>query len=417
MILAKYSMGVGDRFGHQGRAQLQAFKTLQAAGLTVVPVWNKSFREHSIIGTQPMDVRRAADASVAAEGWTADYHVDADHISQKNVDGFIAASDFFTLDVADHIGSAASEADIKAFITRHRNLIGNHAIPGLTHPLVLTEKTLAASAQTYLHAVKEAGKLYRHIEAKKGAGTFITEVSMDETNQPQTPVEMLVILAALADENIPAQTIAPKFTGRFNKGVDYVGDVAVFAREFAEDVCVIRYAIKQFGLPSNLKLSVHSGSDKFSLYGPIAAVLKQFDAGVHLKTAGTTWLEEMIGLAEAGGKGLVVAKDVYSMARSRLDELCAPYATVIDVKPERLPSVETVAQMDGARMARMLRHVQSCPDFNPDARQFIHVAYKVAAEMGERYTDALVAYAPVVARNVRENIQERHLKPLFAGLK
>jgi len=417
MKLAKYSMGVGDRFGHQGRAQLQAFQALQAAGITVVPVWNKSFREHSIIGTKPDDVRRAADAAVAAEGWAAGHHVDADHISLKNVDGFLGASDFFTLDVADHIGVAAPDADVAAFCARHRDLAGSHRIEGLAQPIEISADTLASAARKYLRAVREAGVLYRHIESKKGAGKFITEVSMDETAQPQTPPELLVILAAIADEKIPAQTIAPKFSGRFNKGVDYVGDVKVFASEFAADVCVIRHAIKRFGLQPDLKLSVHSGSDKFSLYGPIAAALKQFGAGVHLKTAGTTWLEEMIGLAESGGEGLAVAKDVYRLARARFDELCGPYATVIDVKPERLPAVETVLQWDGPRFARALRHVKTEPDFNADFRQFIHVGYKVAAEMGKRYTDALDANAAVIGRNVRENILERHLKPLFSTLK
>ncbi|MEI8242044.1 MAG: tagaturonate epimerase family protein [bacterium] len=414
MKLEKYSMGVGDRFGRQGRAQLQAMQVMRAAGVPVVPVWNKSFREHSIIHTQPMDVRRAADAAVAAEKWTGGYHVDADHISLKNVDGFVAASDFFTLDVADHIGVAAPEADVAAFVARHGDLVGSHMIAGMDRPLEVTAASLAASARKYLHAVREAGRLYRHIAERKGAGNFITEVSMDETNLPQTPPEMLVILAAIADEKIPAQTIAPKFTGRFNKGVDYVGDVAVFAGEFAADVCVIRHAIKRFGLPENLKLSVHSGSDKFSLYAPIAEAIRRLDAGVHLKTAGTTWLEEMIGLAEAGGEGLAVARDVYRLAFGRFDELCGPYATVIDVQVARLPTVETVLQWDGPRFARALRHVPSCPDFNPDFRQFIHVGYKVAAEMGPRYLSALAAHEAVVARNVRDNILERHLKPLFA---
>ncbi len=416
MKLARYSMGIGDRFGRQGRAQLQALQAVCAAGVPVVPVWNKSFREHSIIHSRPMDTRRAADAAVAAEKWTGGYHVDADHISLKNVDAFLEAGDFFTLDVADHIGVAAPEADVAAFVARHRDLIGQHKIDGLAQPLQVTAEALAASACKYLCAVREAGKLYRHIAARKGAGTFVTEVSMDETNQPQTPPEMLVILAAIADEQIPAQTIAPKFTGRFNKGVDYVGDSNVFAAEFAADVCVVRHAVRRFGLPENLKLSVHSGSDKFSLYGPIAEALLRFDAGVHLKTAGTTWLEEMIGLAEAGGDGLALAKDVYRLAFGRFDELCGPYTTVIDVQVSRLPSVAKVNSWDGSRFARALRHVPTCPDFNPDFRQFIHVSYKVAAEMGPRYLDALQAHEAIVARNVRENILERHLKPLFGVL-
>src|ERR1700693_5826705 len=152
---------------------------------------------------------------------------------------------------------------------------------------------------------------------------------MDETDSPQTPPELLVILAALADEGIPVQTIAPKFTGRFNKGVDYVGDLAQFEKEFPQDLALIAFAVQRYGLPQNLKLSVHSGSDKFSIYAPIRRSLARFGAGLHIKTAGTNWLEEVIGLAEAGGDGLALAKEIYVKALGKLDALCAPYAAVI----------------------------------------------------------------------------------------
>ncbi len=122
-------------------------------------------------------------------------------------------------------------------------------------------------------AVQQAGQIYRYIASRKGAENFITEVSMDETDAPQTPPELLVILVAMADEKIPVQTIAPKFTGRFNKGVDYVGDLQQFTREFSDDLAVIDYVVKQYGLPKTLKLSVHSGSDKFSLYPIIRRAL------------------------------------------------------------------------------------------------------------------------------------------------
>ena len=121
-------------------------------------------------------------------------------------------------------------------------------------------------ARKYLAAVSEAGKIYRYIEKRKGTGQFIPEISMDETDLPQTPIELLVILAAVADEKIPIQTIAPKFTGRFNKGVDFRGDVEAFTREFSADLAVVAHAIRNYDLPDNLKLSIHSGSDKFSLY-------------------------------------------------------------------------------------------------------------------------------------------------------
>ena len=92
---------------------------------------------------------------------------------------------------------------------------------------------------------------------------------MDETDTPQTPPELLIILALIADEKIPIQTIAPKFTGRFNKGVDYSWRRGAVRREFENDLAVIARAVEQYDLPRNLKLSVHSGSDKFSIYGAI----------------------------------------------------------------------------------------------------------------------------------------------------
>ncbi|MBN2210713.1 MAG: hypothetical protein JW709_04880, partial [Sedimentisphaerales bacterium] len=379
LTLEKYSMGVGDRFGRQAKAQLHAIMKAAAKGVVITPVWNKSHREHTIIGTKPMSARRSADAAVKALGYNGSYHVDADHIGLKNVDLFLEACDFYTLDVADFIGKKTSAEDIETFIKKYCHLSGQLAIDGIDESLHISPKQLHVITEKYLGGVKEAGKIYRYIEAIKGEGNFITEVSMDETDEPQTPVEMLVILAAIADEKIPAQTIAPKFTGRFNKGVDYVGDPQQFGREFDQDMAVIRMAVKEFGLPVNLKLSVHSGSDKFSLYPFIRRSMIKFNAGVHLKTAGTTWLEELIGLAEAGGDGLAIAKEVYAAALGRFDELCGPYATVIDIDKNQLPDPTEVTTWDGPRFARTLRHDRKCTDFNPHFRQLLHVGYKVAA--------------------------------------
>ncbi|HUU20181.1 MAG TPA: tagaturonate epimerase family protein [Sedimentisphaerales bacterium] len=413
MILGKYSFGIGDRFSHQGKPQLAALINAKEQGFDITPVWNKSHREHTIIGTNPADTRKEADDAVAAYGWDGSYFVDADHIGLNNVDGFIEPSDFFTLDVADYIGKTANKADVNSFVQKHKKYIGSLAIDGIDETFNISEEQIKAIADKFLLAVKQAGKTYRHITTAKSTDNFITEVSMDETDQPQTPVEMFFILAAIADEGIPAQTIAPKFTGRFNKGVDYVGDVTGFAKEFEEDVAVLAFAVKEFGLPENLKLSIHSASDKFSIYGPIAKALKKFDAGLHIKTAGTTWLEELIGLAAAGGNGLSIAKEVYAGALSRMDELCGPYETVIDIDREKLPTAQEVDKWDGERFASVLRHDQSCEHYNLNFRQLLHVAYKVAAEMGTRFSDALKKYENIIAQNVTENIYERHIRPLF----
>lgn len=415
MRLPKYSMGVGDRFGRQGAAQLAAFVKAKGLGAEIAPVWNKSNREHLIVHTHPDSVRVEADGAVKALAWTGPYFVDADHIGLKTVDRFLGGSDFFTLDVADFTGKPAPEQEVRHFVARHRGYAGRLAIPGIAQAISVTEAEIASIARKYLLAVQEAAAIYRHIEKVKGRDRFITEVSIDETDAPQTPVELCFILAAVADEGIPAQTIAPKFTGRFNKGVDYVGNVEQFDREFREDLAVIAFAVREFGLPENLKLSVHSGSDKFSIYGPMARAIRQQGAGLHLKTAGTTWLEEVAGLALAGGDGLRLAQEVYAKAHERLDELCKPYAAVIDIDPAALPSPLTVRGWSGSAFAGALRHDQKNPAYNRHLRQLVHVGFKVAAEMGETYYQALATHGETIGPLVTENIFEKHMRPVFLG--
>ena len=414
-VIEKFSFGVGDRFAHQGRAQLAAIRQLSDLGVDVVPVWNKSNREHLTIGSEPASCRAAADAAVKASGWTKSYYVDADHINLKIVDRFLPCSDFFTIDVADAIGKPADATDVAMFIDSIPALIGTIQIDGIAESISLTRESIERIANQYLQAVQLAGEIYRYIAAHKGAGKFITEISMDETAHPQMPAELLIILAAIAKEGIPIQTIAPKFTGRFNKGVDYVGDVQQFETEFSDDLAVIAFAVKQFGLPENLKLSVHSGSDKFSIYGAMHRVLVRTGAGLHVKTAGTSWLEELIGMAAASGAGLQLAKEIYSQAFEYQSELCAPYAAVIDVDPSRLPAPAVVDGWTERQFVNALRHVPEHPEFNSSLRQLLHVGYKVAAKMGDRYLNMLEQCETSVSRNVTENLLERHLKPLFLG--
>jgi tagaturonate epimerase len=411
--LGKYSLGVGDRFAQEGKPQLAACMRAAAQGVAVIPVWNKSNREHKIVGSLPASTRAAADAAVQELGWTGGYFVDADHINLDTVDSFLESSDFFTIDVAHAIGRPAETGAAETFLRRHPELAGRVEIAGIAAPLDLAPERVCAVASKHLLAVREAGEIYRHIAARKQPGTFVTEVSMDETDSPQTPAELLLILAAIADEAIPIQTIAPKFTGRFNKGVDYVGDVEQFEREFSADIAVIAHAVRQYGLPGDLKLSVHSGSDKFSLYPPIRRAMRRFGAGVHLKTAGTTWLEELIGLAEAGPEGLGFAKQVYSGAYEHLEELTAPYAAVIDIDKARLPRPAQVREWSAQQYAGALRHDPANPEFNPHLRQLLHVAYKIAAVMGTSYTDMVRACSESVSRNVTGNLFARHIEPLF----
>lgn len=415
MRLPKYSIGVGDRFAHQAKAQLTACRKAVAVGVEVIPVWNKSNREHTIIGSEPDGARVAADAATRALGWNLPYYVDADHINLQTVDRFLPACDFYTIDVADFIGKPARSEVIDRFVAAHAALVGTIRLKGIDESLTITSEDLRVTASKFLSAVKIAGEVYRKIESAKGPGNFVPEVSMDETDRAQSPVELLIILAALANEGIPLQTIAPKFSGRFNKGVDYVGDVGQFEREFALDVAAIAYAIQHFGLPGNLKLSVHSGSDKFSIYPVIHSVITRFNAGVHLKTAGTTWLEELIGLAESGGEGLDLAKEIYAEAFAHSDELCAPYASVTDIDKAQLPSPGEVRGWSSEQYTSALRHVPASPAYNSSFRQLLHVGFKVAAKMGRRYLDLLARNEEVIAKNVTTNLFDRHIVPVFLG--
>ena len=241
------------------------------------------------------------------------------------------------------------------------------------------------------------------------------EISMDETDKPQTPDELFFILAGISELNIPINTIAPKFSGSFNKGVEYIGDVSLFKKEFEQDIAVIELAKKEFGLNSDLKLSVHSGSDKFSIYPLMNEVITKSGAGLHLKTAGTSWLEELIGLAESEGDGLEIAKHVYSESYKYYDQLCSPYLSVIDIDKEKLPTPDEVDRWGGETFSQTLRHDQGHPLYNLNFRQLLHVGYKIASKLENKYLEALVANEAVISKNVTENIFHRHIEPLFLG--
>ncbi len=412
--LGKHSIGVGDRFGYQGAAQLAAVQKAVDLGVHVTPVWNKSFREHQIIGTTPQNQRHAANQAVTEFGWQDAYFVDADHINLNNVDGFLEHCDFFTIDVADVIGRQADRERLDEVIRRQSRLAGPLALVADRPAIDISRDVIAQAALKYVQAVDTAGRIYQYIRDRK-SGPFVVEISLDETDQPQTPGELLLILEGLATAGIPGQTIAPRFSGRFNKGVDYVGDVTRFALEFESHVAVIQYAVKAFGLPEKLKLSVHSGSDKFSLYPIMRAILRKWDVGVHLKTAGTTWLEECIGLAAADEAGAALFKEIYAQAYEQRDDLMAPYREVLDIDISKLPLPEEIAGFSGQALTDSITHRQAEPLYNPHMRQLMHVAYKLALEKKELFFPALERCRAIIAQRVTENLFVNHLKPLFIG--
>jgi tagaturonate epimerase len=415
MELEKYSFGIGDRFGFECAAQLRALQKAGESGMRIVPVWNKSNREHGIAGTVPEDARRAADEAVRARGWTDSYYVDADHINLTTVDAFLPSHDFFTIDVADYIGNRPSMESVASFLKAMAPYKGALSIPGIPDPIQISEQVLTGFAGKYLCAISEAGKIYRHIEERKGADHFISEVSVDEARSPQSPAELLLILAGIAREGIPIQTIAPKFTGSFLKGVDYVGNPQQFEREFNDDLAVIAFAVINFNLPANLKLSIHTGSDKFTLYPLMHNAIKRIGTGIHLKTAGTTWLEEAIGFAESGGAGLKLIQDIYRESYLRFDELCEPYRAVIHIDRHQLPLPEKVEAWNSEEFVQALRHDPFCKNYNPHLRQLLHIGFKIAAGMRSRFVEMLQECRSAIEENVAFNLYERHIRLLFLG--
>jgi tagaturonate epimerase len=415
MILEKYSLGIGDRFGMEGVAQLRALQAAKEQGVLVVPVWNKSNREHTIIGTQPQDTLRAVTAAVATASWIDPFYLDADHIGLATLENFIGACNFFTLDVADLIGKPAPREDGERFLMAMAGFKGTLRIPGMGAPVIVDDTLLRSVVSKYLGAVTEAGRIYRSIASRVNEKTFVAEMSLDEADLPQTPAELFFILAAVAREGIPLQTIAPKFTGDFLKGIDYVGDISAFERDFRDDLAVVRHASTLFGLPANLKLSVHTGSDKFSLYPLMRKALRDHDAGLHLKTAGTTWLEEVIGIAATGGEGLRFVQELYGLALARYDELLRPYLTVVRIDRSRLPAPAEVQRWTAEQFVESLRHDQAALRYSTDLRQFLHVSFRIAAEAGEGYMNMLRRCRGAIERNVTTNLYDRHIKPLFIG--
>lgn len=406
MILEKYSFGVGDRFGREGKAQLAAIQEINRLGFPVFPVWNKSNREHDLVGTIQKAVRLEADEAVKANNWKGNYYVDADHITLDNVDNFLEYSDYFTMDVAHFIGKPA-ETKLKADFLKRTSRDG---IPGFSKTVLNFDFHLFADM--YLTAIHEVKRLHDYILSKKTDG-FIAEISMDEVLVAQSPLDLYFILRELKHLNVEPHTIAPKFTGLFPKGVDYEGDTELFADEFEQDIRILQIAKDQLGFHHDIKLSVHSGSDKFSIYPRIRDLVAKYGVGIHVKTAGTTWLEEVIGLARGGGEGLRIVKEIYYQGMMRFEELSAPYSSVLHIDPKKLPPSKEVMTWSSEHFANSLIHLQTCKDYNPHFRQLIHISYKVAAEMGSIFLDALDYYRDPIEEQVYTNLIERHLKRLF----
>ena len=391
---------------------MKAILKARETGVEITPVWNKSHREHITVNSEPLSVREETDRAVKSLNYTGNYFVDADHITLEIVDQYIAVSNFFTIDVAQYIGESSELPEKNRFLEYVNKFQNKFDIPGISRDFDISTTSLHEIIDSFLFASKKASQVYQYIKENK-SDEFVIEISMDEVKNPQSPEELFFVLAALAFYKIPVNTIAPKFSGRFNKGIDYQGDLDTFSKEFEEDLLVLDFAKAEFDLPQDLKFSIHSGSDKFSIYPIMNRLIRKHDAGLHVKTAGTTWLEEINVIAESGEDGFEFALLIYEQALARFDEITAPYPDVLDIDISVLPKVNELRNSGRIKLGKTLRHNQEEILYNPHFRQLMHCAYKIAGEHKSEFYRLLEKYRENIETNVIENIFDKHLSKIF----
>lgn len=393
------SAGMGDRLGLATPGHVRA---VREAGAGLAPIFaQQSIREMTRTGRTPQQVMDDATWGVFQEGWREGFGADADHQkTPADLDRCIAAGfTFFTIDPGEHVEDSAETATLAELRRaaeqlpvevqpRAANLLGkSFDVEDFT--LRFDEQTLLKAAVKYGRAVAHVASMYRHLVERSGQEPFELEVSVDETDQPTSHAEHVYIVSELRRLGVRWVSLAPRYVGRFEKGVDYIGDLAAFEQDFAVHAAIAR----TFG---PYKLSLHSGSDKFSLY-PIAA--RQSRGLVHLKTAGTSYLEALRTIAAVDP---ALFRAIYRFARERYDTDRASYH--VSAQLSRAPHSEDVSD---AELPHLLDQF--------DARQIFHVTFgSVLADdqrrLGESVRTMLLSNAEAYADNLRVHLL-RHLKP------
>jgi hypothetical protein len=357
------SIGCGDRLGLATPGHVRAVR-----GTHVAPIFpQQSIREMNRTRRTPQQVMDDALWGVFQEGWREGFGADADHLkTPQDIDVCVEAGFvFFTIDPGDHVDNAANSdppdvlagkvealpwADLESYPQDvRRAFLGRDFDLGDGFRFSFTEEDLLRAAAKYGQAVAHTARMYRHLAGRMGEKPFELEVSVDETETPTSTLEHIFVAAELKRLGVKWVSLAPRYVGRFEKGVDYIGDLAQFEADFARHVAVARC----FG---PYKLSLHSGSDKFSVY-PIAAAL----AGdlVHLKTAGTSYLEALRAIA-AVDPGLF--REILAFAFQRYGEDKATYHVSAD--PAKVPAP---GQLADSELAGVLESF--------DGRQLLHVTF------------------------------------------
>jgi hypothetical protein len=405
------SAGLGDRLGLATPGHVRA---MRAAGGGLLPVFaQQSIREMGRTGRTPLEVMDDATWGAFAEGWTGGVGADADHLkTPADIDACEPAGfSMYTIDPGEHVAGAADaagpaalraavaalpwtdleddEAGLRARYDRRRVVVEGHR-------LTFDEETLLRAAAKYGRAVAHVARMERHLRQVVGSRDVEVEVSVDETETPTSPAEHYWVASELRRLGVRWVSLAPRFVGRFEKGVDYIGDLGELEKSFAVHAAIAR-ALGPY------KLSLHSGSDKFSVY-PLAARLTR--GLVHLKTAGTSYLEALRTVATADP---ALFREVYALARERYAVDRASYH--VSARLERASRAEDVP---ADALVALLEQF--------DARQILHVTFGSVLNATDgsgrpRFRDALFAllhaHPEAHARNLEAHLG-RHLRPFAA---
>ncbi len=369
------SAGCGDRLGLATPGHIRA---LERVGGIAPILAQQSMRENARTGRTPQQVVDDAVWGIFQEGWREPWGADADHLkTTADIDVCVEAGyTFYTIDPGAHVDNEAHTDEVSVLREkftalpwetledspaemRARYLNQSFALEGVV--LVFDEPALLRAAGKYGRALAHTVTMARHLKARMADHPFDLEVSVDETETPTSPLEHFFIVNELRRLGVVWVSLAPRFVGRFEKGVDYIGDLDVFEAELIRHAAVMRYV-----QDVDYKLSLHSGSDKFSIY---ALVAEHTEGRVHLKTAGTSYLEALRAIAEVDP---AFFREILTLALARYPEDRATYHVSAELAKVPAPDDLSDAQLPGL-----------LDQF--DARQVLHVTFgSVLDEFGTR---------------------------------
>jgi len=405
------SVGMGDRLGLATPGHVRA---VRAVGGKVEPIFcQQSIREMTRTRRTPQQVMDDATWGMFQEGWRGGAGADADHLkTTEDIDSCLAAGfTFFTIDPGEHVDNSAESASPSELLEKLGSLpwkllddkpswlTSRYVGPSFDveeHTITFDEHTLVKAAVKYGQAVAHVAEMYRHLIKATNGWNCELEVSVDETEQPTSPTEHLYIAKELRRLGVHWVSLAPRYVGRFEKGVDYIGNLAKFEASFAVHAAIAR----ELG---PYKLSLHSGSDKFSVY-PIA--LRQTHGLVHLKTAGTSYLEALHTIAQIDP---AFFRSIYVFARERYETDKVSYH--VSAELARAPEPRDVQDKDLPRLLDQF-----------DAREIFHVTFGSVLTM--RGTDGRLRFYDQFMEFLRRNPEAyaanleahfvKHLKPFVS---